>query len=46
MHRNSSTRVQKKSSTNSLKKGGITYKLFTYKLYMYVHLNVRKQLTD
>ena len=27
-------------------KNEITYKLFTYKSYMYIHLNVRKQMIN
>ena len=32
-------------SCDSFKKK-ITYKVFTYKSYMYIHLNVSKQMTD
>ena len=32
-------------SSNSFK-NEITHKLFTYKSYKYIHLNVRKQMTD
>ena len=34
-----------KISSNSFK-NEIIYKLFTYKSYMYIHLNVCKQMTD
>ena len=35
----------KQVSYNSFK-NEITYKLFTYKSYMYIYLNVCKQMTD
>ena len=35
----------KQISSNSFK-NEITYKLFPYKSYMYIHLNVSKQMTD
>ena len=39
------TLVCKQISSN-LSKKEITYSLFTYKSYMHIHLNVRKQMTD
>ena len=38
-------RVCKQISLNHLKEE-IIYELFTYKTYMYIHLNVCKQMTD
>ena len=39
------SRMCKPASSNFFK-NKITYKYFTYKSYLYVHLNVWKQITD